>query len=112
VKLVRLREAVGQIRLVDAREGGPELVEMRARGLDIDQGMALKYQGNLHYGDECIHVLSLLSTRSGALNRLNAWVFRSQARSKAIYPVLRTGRNLALKALGKRKIGAGGAGAA
>lgn len=107
VKLVRLRESVGDIRLIDAREGGPELAELRAAGYDIDEGMALKYNDTIHYGDDCIHVLSLLSTPSGVFNKLNAWVFRSKSRSKFLYPILRTGRNGALTLLGRKKIGDG-----
>jgi len=105
VKMVRLQDAVGRIRLVDAREGGPELAEARAAGLDIDEGMVLKYDGILHHGDDCIHVLSLMTTPSGAFNRLNAWVFRSRRGSKLLYPILKSGRNAALSLLGRTKIG-------
>jgi len=109
VGMVRLQDAVGKVRLVDAREGGPELAEVRAAGLDIDEGMVLKYDGVLHHGDECIHVLSLMTTSSGAFNRLNAWVFRSRRRSRLLYPVLRSGRNAALSLLGRKPIGKAGA---
>ncbi|NNU16842.1 DUF393 domain-containing protein [Parvularcula sp. ZS-1/3] len=104
VKLVRLRDSIGQVRLIDARDGGPELAELEAKGLDINEGMAMKYEGKIYYGDECIHVLSLLSTASGPFNSFNAWVFKSEARSKALYPFLRAGRNTALKILGRKKI--------
>ncbi|MGB3807012.1 MAG: DCC1-like thiol-disulfide oxidoreductase family protein [Erythrobacter sp.] len=104
VKMVRLQDAVGKVRLVDAREGGPELAEVRAAGYNIDEGMVLKYDGVLHHGDECIHVLSLMTTRSGLLNRLNAWVFRSRRRSQLLYPVLKGGRNAALSLMGRTKI--------
>ncbi|MEO0361365.1 MAG: DCC1-like thiol-disulfide oxidoreductase family protein, partial [Pseudomonadota bacterium] len=87
VRMVRLRESVGAVRLVDAREGGPELEEVRAADLAIDDGMALKLDGRLYHGDDCIHRLALLTTESGAFNRLNAWVFRSPTRSRALYPV-------------------------
>lgn len=105
VQMVRLQDAVGKVRLVDAREGGPELAEVRAAGLDVDEGMVLKYDGVLHHGDDCIHVLSLMTTPSGAFNRLNAWVFRSRRRSKLLYPWLRAGRNAALSLMGRKKIG-------
>ena len=38
--LVRIRESVGDLILVDARDGGPLMDEITASGLDIDQGMA------------------------------------------------------------------------
>ncbi|MGR3495262.1 DCC1-like thiol-disulfide oxidoreductase family protein [Citreimonas sp.] len=106
VKMVRLKDAAGPVRMVDARQGGPELDEARAAGLDLDQGMVLKLAGQMHHGDACIHRLALMTSPSGAFNRLNAWVFRSRSRSRVLYPVLRTGRNAALRMLGRRGIGA------
>jgi hypothetical protein len=40
--MVRIRESVGRLVLVDARDGGPVMDEITARGLDIDQGMVVK----------------------------------------------------------------------
>lgn len=108
VQMVRLRESAGPVRLVNARIGGPELAEVRAAELDIDQGMVLKLDGRLYHGDACIHRLALLTTPSGAFNRLNAWVFRSELRSRLLYPALRTGRNTVLRLMGRRGIEAAG----
>ena len=100
VRFVRLRETVGDnFKLLNARERPPELREAQAAGLDINDGMVLKYNGHLYHGDECIHQLGLMSTPSGTFNRLNAWIFRSQRRSRLLYPVLRFGRNLTLRIL-------------
>jgi hypothetical protein len=66
--------------------------------------MVLKVGGQLYYGSDAIHALSLLSTRAGFFNRLSYWSFRSKALSRVLYPVLRTLRNLLLKMLGKTKI--------
>ncbi len=105
VRYVRLKQSIGEVRMIDAREGGPELAECRAAGLDADEGMVLKLNGTLYHGDECIHRLSLLSTPVGLFNKANAWIFRSRRRSKALYPILRTGRNAVLRMLGRRRIG-------
>ncbi|MEM9736709.1 MAG: DUF393 domain-containing protein [Pseudomonadota bacterium] len=107
VSMVRLRDAVGPVRLVDAREGGLEVEAVRAAGLDLDEGMVMIHRGTLYHGADCIHRIGLMSTASGALNRLNAWIFRSPGLSRALYPLLRAGRNLALKLLGRRKISGG-----
>ena len=45
VQMVRLREAVGPVRLVNAREGGPLVEEARRAGFDLDAGMVLKMGG-------------------------------------------------------------------
>ncbi|AQT59153.1 DCC1-like thiol-disulfide oxidoreductase family protein [Cellvibrio sp. PSBB023] len=103
-RLVRIREDIGDLVLVDAREPGPILDEITALGWDIDQGMVLKLEQQLYYGSDAIHMLSLLGTRSGVFNRLNYWLFKSKRLSHLLYPILRTLRNLLLKLLGKTKI--------
>jgi predicted DCC family thiol-disulfide oxidoreductase YuxK len=104
VQLVRLRESLGPVRLVDARKGGPLVDEVRAAGADVDQGMVLKFGGRLYHGDACVHMLALLSTPSGAFNRLNAAIFRSPTAARLLYPVLRAGRNAALRLLGRNRL--------
>ena len=78
--------------------------EITAKGLDIDQGMVLKMGDQLFYGADAIHALALISSKSGLLNRLNYWMFKSKRVSAFLYPVLRACRNLLLKILGKTKI--------
>ncbi|MEM6354928.1 MAG: DCC1-like thiol-disulfide oxidoreductase family protein [Pseudomonadota bacterium] len=101
----RLRETVGSVRLVNAREGGPEAAEARAAGYVIDEGMVLKLDGRLYYGDDCLNRLALLSSRSGIFNRLNYWAFSSPTLARISYPVLKTGRALVLRLLGREKMG-------
>lgn len=105
VRLVRLRDSLGRVELVDAREGGAVVDEVRAAGADLDQGMVLKMDGRLYHGDDCVHMLALLSTPSGPFNRANAAIFRSRTASRLLYPVLRAARNTALRLLGRGKIG-------
>jgi len=102
--LARIRESVGKLVLVNAREGGPVMDEITAAGLDIDQGMVLKIGDKLYYGADAIHTLSLIGTRSGSFNRLAYFLFRSKRLSAVLYPVLRSCRNLLLKFLRKSKI--------
>ncbi len=103
-RMARIRESIGALRLVDARREHAVMAEITARGLDIDQGMVLKVGDALYYGADAIHVLALMSSRSGTFNRINHWLFRSRTVSGVLYPVLRSCRNLLLKTLGKTKI--------
>lgn len=102
--MVRIKESVGRLVLVDARDGGPIMGEITAKGLDIDQGMVVKVGSELYYGPDAIHALALMGTNKGFFNRLVYWSFRSKAVSKVLYPILRACRNLLLKILGKTKI--------
>lgn len=106
VSYVRLRETVGPVTLADAREHPQLVAEARSLGYDIDEGMVLKLDGHYYFGGDCIHALSLLTTSSGLFNRLNRSLFKSRTVARLAYPLLRTGRNLALVVLGRRRIGA------
>ena len=103
-QIVRIHQSVGDLVLIDARENPEVLKEITAEGLDIDQGMVLKMGGLLYYGTDAIHLLALLSSRSGVFNRLNYWLFSSKKVAGILYPILRSCRNLLLKILGKTKI--------
>lgn len=104
VRLLRLRESAGNVALVNARDGGPLVDEIRAAGLDLNEGMVLKLGGRLYHGDECMHRLALMSTPSTLFNRINGSVFRSPTVSRLLYPLLRTGRNLTLRLLGRQRL--------
>lgn len=99
-----IRETLGVLRLVNAREPSAVLDDVTALGWDIDQGMVLKVNDVLFYGVDAIHGLALLGSPVGVFNRLNYWLFSSKKRATLLYPVLRGCRNLLLKVLGKTKI--------
>ena len=103
-QVVEIRESVGELRIVDARENSEVMNEITSRGLDIDQGMVLKMGNQLYYGSDAVHTLALIGSRSGIFNRINFWIFKSKTISSILYPVLRFSRNLLLKILGKTKI--------
>jgi predicted DCC family thiol-disulfide oxidoreductase YuxK len=104
VRLARLRDAAGPVRLVDARGDDPLAVSLRGSGVDLDRGMVVRLDGQIHHGDAAMVVLSALSTGSGAFNRLMRAMFRRPARARILYPALVAGRNLTLRLLGRRRI--------
>jgi predicted DCC family thiol-disulfide oxidoreductase YuxK len=101
VKLMKLKEAVGAVRLIDAREGGLEVEAARQAAFDLNEGMVFFYGGRFYHGAEAVNAMALLSGRSSFLNRLNAVLFRSATFSRLSYPLLRAGRNAALRLRGK-----------
>ena len=103
-QVVRIRESVGDLKIINARDDSVVMKEITSKGLDIDQGMVLKMGGQLYYGPDAIHALSLISSRSGIFNRLNYWLFKSKTMSKILYPMLRFFRNHLLKVMRKTKI--------
>ncbi len=103
-QLVQIEESAGDLKLIDARDSSDVLDEITTLGLDIDQGMVLKKEGEIYYGADAIHALAFMSSRSGFFNRLNYLMYYSKRVSRILYPVLRGCRNLLLKILGKTKI--------
>jgi predicted DCC family thiol-disulfide oxidoreductase YuxK len=103
-KYIRIRDAVGELRLVDARHPSELLDEITKAGLDIDQGMVLKFRGAIYYGADAIHMLTLLSSPSGIVNRINYYVFRTNFGARIFYPICKAFRNVLLKILGIKYI--------
>jgi len=103
-QVVRIRQSVGELKLINARDDSDIIQQVTARGLDIDQGMLLVMGDSWYYGSDAIHMLALLSSRAGVFNRFNYWLFKSAVVAKYLYPLLRSCRNFLLKLLGKRKI--------
>ena len=92
-----VKDAVDEFVLVDARQGGPLVEEVRSLPHDLDQGMVLKIDGRYYVGHEALNVLALLSEKRGGFNRLNRLLFNSPLAAKLAYPLLRSARWLALK---------------
>lgn len=103
----RIKQAVGNLHVLDAREAGdthPLMQEINAHGLNLDQGMVLKMGGRLYQGADALHVVALIGTSTGWFNRLNAVLFRSEKISRLCYPSMKAARNLALAIKGVPQI--------
>ena len=101
VALQRLRESVGKISIVDARDHLPDVAAAKAAGIDINSGMLAIWRGQIHAGADAVRLLAQLSRRR------SIWIsiFESKPWADRLYPVLRLGRSMALKALGRRRLG-------
>lgn len=104
VRMVRLKEAVGPVKLTDGRENPDVTARLHAQGIDLNETMAVNYGGTFYAGPRAIEILSMLSSDSGFVNRMMARLLRNKRRADFFYPVLRFGRNSALRLLGKEKI--------
>ncbi len=105
VRFFRLRDAIGDVELIDARSGDPRVDALWRDGYDLDDGMVFSHRGRVYHGADAVHVLSSLSSTSGLFNRINAAVFRSPRVTALLYPALKLGRRLTLKARGRNLLG-------
>lgn len=104
VKLVRLRETVGKVDLVDARSDDPRVAQYQRRGYDLNEGMLFVWNDQIYHGAEAVHVLGLLSSTKGWFNHLNRAIFSSKMVSRLLYPMLKAGRLATLLVRGKSLI--------
>jgi len=104
VRLIRLRETIGRIRLVDARSPEPIVAEYQGRGYDLNEGMLFVFRGQVYHGSAAIHVLSTLSTPVSFFNKVNKYIFSNHTASCVFYPLLKVGRRVTLFLRGKTLI--------
>ena len=103
ITLIGLRKLT-DVDLIDARSDHPLLKSIEIRELDLNAGMVVKIGRSVHHGADAMNVLSMLSANRGLLGQLTLRVFASPTRSRFIYPLLRAGRNLSLRVLGRPPI--------
>jgi predicted DCC family thiol-disulfide oxidoreductase YuxK len=103
---LQIRKSVGPLQLVDARDdpAHPLIQEIARLGLNLDDGMVLKYQCVCYHGEDALHMMAMLGSPSGWFNRANVLLFRSRAMAKLCYPAMRGARNLLLHLKGVEKI--------
>lgn len=109
VQLYRIRSLARQVHLIDARSKHPFIDEIRALGIDLDQGMAVRFNGRLYHGAGAMNLLAVLGSGDTFFNVANRLLFRRPYLARALYPLLVRGRLMMLRLLGRRLIGESGA---
>lgn len=101
---LKIRAAVGELILVNARHSDPIMLELKQAGLNIDEGMVVKINNTFYHGAEAQHVLAMIGTDEDWFNRINVWLFRSKIIAKLFYPIMKNIRFTVLKIKGIAKI--------
>ena len=104
VKLLRLQATIGPVELISAREEHPVVDMLKNNNIDLNEGMVFVRGDRISHGHQAMQELSLLATQSGVLNQAFAKIFSNPRASSFLYPILRAGRNLTLKLLGRNPI--------
>ncbi|MEO6608978.1 MAG: DCC1-like thiol-disulfide oxidoreductase family protein [Aestuariivirga sp.] len=99
---LQIRSAIGNLNLVNARLEPFHSVmqEVRAKRLNLNDGMVIKFQDTCYHGADALHVMAMLGTRHGWFNRMNVYLFRSKMLSSLFYPAMRAARNFAIRLKG------------
>lgn len=102
VRLLRLKQSIGPVDLLDARSDDPRVHQYWRDGYDLNKGMLFVHAGRVYHGDEAINVLASLSGDSTIFNRINGLVLSSPRTAKLAYPFLKLGRRVVLLVRGKK----------
>lgn len=103
VRLTKLRESIGNIELINARN--TELVkEYAANPSDLNEGILLILGEERYFGADAIHRIALLSTENDNFNKLNRMIFKHEKLTFVLYPAMKLGRRLYLFLAGKSLI--------
>jgi predicted DCC family thiol-disulfide oxidoreductase YuxK len=108
VTLMNLRNAVGAVTLVDARNDAPVVKALAARGYDLNEGMAVLFGDKVYYGEDAVTFISSLTNSRNWLGRLVTGLLRTPSRAALFYPIMKLGRRVTLKALGRPLLDPGG----
>ena len=102
VRLLKLRQSIGPVELLDARSDDPRVKDYWRQGYDLNRGMLFVHAGRIYHGDEAINVLASLSSDSTIFNRINGAVLSNAQTAKLLYPLLKLGRRVVLLLRGKK----------
>jgi len=94
--MVKIRESVGELELIDARSSHPLLDEAKTAGIDLNDGFAIKFHNHWYQGSDALHLVGLLSSDNRLFNRLCGKLFSSKKISALVYPILKLIRNILL----------------
>lgn len=105
--MYKVRQSAGILHTVDARTEAdhPVMREVNLAGLNLDEGMVIKYQGALYHGEAALQIMAQLGADVGVFNRLNTALFKSKTVARKSYPLMRAARDVLLKLRGVKKIG-------
>lgn len=108
IKMIRLRERVGPVRLINLREdqGGRERFALE--GIDLDKGMVVEYKGEVFHGARAIHLLARQSMPVGMFGYFNLVAFYFRWIAVFLYPIFRLCRNATLIILSRSTLRAAG----
>ena len=100
-ELLELKSKIKNISIIDGRKN-PELINnLLIKGYDLDKGAILFKGDNIYHGANAINeICKEIINPSGNLLKLLSLTFKSNKRTKMIFPLLLIARRLSLRAKG------------
>ena len=103
-KLLALQEAAGRVELLSARSEDARIRHYQHLGYDLNEGMLVVIESQIHAGADAMHWLALHSVYANRIGQCQSALFRRRWLAKAIYPLLRVLRRAWLALRGRSLI--------
>lgn len=96
VQMLRLRQSVRTVELIDARFDQVLVSALADAGYKLDDGMLAIYGQKAYYGRDAVTLLSRLTESKAWINRATATVLGRPFLARLVYPAMTRGRSLLL----------------
>jgi len=102
-KYIELRKKY-DIEILNARDNLEKIIEFRAKGYDIDEGMILEVSPGkkLYHGADAAKVLDRMIEKKGVFDKFISMVVELKFFKSIVYPIVKFVRIVLLKLMGKQ----------
>jgi predicted DCC family thiol-disulfide oxidoreductase YuxK len=104
-KRLHLKQSVGEVELLSARSGDARILHYAQCGYDLEEGMLVVTQNEVHAGPAAMHWLALHTSQSGFFDAMQGFIFKRRWLAFGLYPLLKLGRRVWLALRGRSRIG-------
>lgn len=95
-RAIKIRQAIGMIELINARDSHPLVAEAIKLGYDLNEGILVQFKNQYYYGRDALHFLALVGSQSDTFNKMNSMIFQHKFLTIICYPVFKGLRNIML----------------
>ena len=101
-QLLELKSTITSLEILDGRENLALLTKLYKQGYDLNRGAILINKGNILHGADAINwICSEINEPSDSLLEVLRVIFKSNKRTRFLFPILLWGRRLSLSLKGK-----------
>ncbi len=101
-ELLELKSNIPSLEIIDGRKNLDKLTQLYNQGYDLNNGAILERKGDIKHGSDAVNwICSELKDPNDSLLELLRIIFKSNKRSKLIFPFLLWSRRILLTVKGK-----------